>query len=158
MNLLLSVSIAHAQPSATLAEGTSLLQPCLGAPGCGDWWRREISEALLETGLALQHEAMITSALIGKGAGPVVEIGLDTVALGERNDVAKLAPLVPSTPRPAAGLQLGGSDLDAPGPQIAAGLHGLSPLIQGRAMIKLVVASGSRSGPARARTAAPGAG
>lgn len=128
MNLLLSASFAHAQPSATLVEGESLLAICLDDPACGPWWRGGISEALLELGLALHHEPMITSALAGKGSGPVLEVGLDTVALGPRNDIARLAPLVPAVPRLAAGLQLGGSDFDAPRPQLVAGIHGTPPL------------------------------
>lgn len=145
--LLLLAAVASAQSTATLLEGETVLQPCLDLDACRDPWGAVLSETLLETGLALRHEPVLTSALGGKGYGAVVDLHLASVPLGERNTLQQLLPVVPALPSVAVGFQVGSYTYDDPYPQLAIGLHALPPLSIGGARLWSVGGSASFAWP-----------
>ena len=126
--LLLALSTAsYGQTEATLLEGESLLAGCLDDPGCNDSLIGLVSENMAEYGFVQQADPIAISALGGKGMGLVAEARLDTVTLGERNELEKLVIIPPALPRLAIGYQYGSYTYDTPYPQLAAGVTVLPP-------------------------------
>lgn len=143
---LLAVAAA-AQPTATLIDGETVLAPCLQAASCREPWGALLSETLLEAGLALRHEPVLTSALGGKGYGPVLDLHLASAPLGDRNVLQDLLPAVPALPSLAVGFQVGSYTYDDPYPQLALGLHGLPPVRIGGARVWSIGGTASAAWP-----------
>lgn len=119
---------AAAQGTVALSEGDTVLGDCLDVDACAERVTRLMSETMIEYGYGLQHDALATSALGGKGNGLVAEVGLDSLPLGPRNELARQVPLLPVLPRVGLGYQIGSFTHDAPYPQYAVGAHAMPPI------------------------------
>lgn len=129
--LLLAAGAAEASP-LELTEGRSALQPCLDDAACEDRVTSLVGESLSEYGLILQSDPLATSALAGKGWGPVLEIRVDSATLGAKNALEERTRIPPGLPRIGAGWQLGPRTWDTARPQLALGATVLPPVrVQG---------------------------
>jgi hypothetical protein len=128
-------------------EGATLLDACLDAPRCAADWLPLFADTMLDAGVTLTHEPVITSAFGGKGAGAVAELEVGTAPLGPRNELQQMLPLVPALPSLAVGWHLGSYTYETPYPQFAVGVHGLPPIRVGDTRIATVGGSVSAAWP-----------
>jgi hypothetical protein len=142
---------ALAQSTVELHQGPTLLQPCLDTPDCTELVAVPLSEALTEIGYGLHHEGVGTSALGARGTGVVTEVALGTMPLGEGNDIQQTFPAVPLLPRLSVGGLYAAGSREAPGPQLAAAVHGLPTLRMGEASTWAFGASASAAVPIERR-------
>ena len=126
--LLLLSAIAHAQSTAHLVDGDSLLQPCLDLASCGDAVIGLLSENMTEYGFVQQVDPIATSALAGRGVGLVAEVRIDSTTLGPKNQLEERILIPPILPRFTLGYQYGSYTYDDPYPQYALGLTLLPPV------------------------------
>jgi hypothetical protein len=126
-SLLASVALGQSaiQPSE---EGSELLADCVADPSCGAYIATQVSENLVEAGFAMTHAPMAASALGAKGMGLLAEVRVDSLPLGERNEVGENLKLPPVVPRLSAAYHVGSYTYDDPYPQYAIAAHVLPPV------------------------------
>jgi hypothetical protein len=125
---LFAITVSRAQSEPELTDGKTLLSECFANPSCDAYLSGILGENMTEYGFALQFDPIATSAIAGKGYGFVTELHIDTVPLGEGNDVSKRLLIPPAVPRIAVGYQYGSFTYDDPYPQLAFGAFILPPV------------------------------
>jgi len=109
-------------------EGSPLLADCVASDDCGGYLATQLSENLVEAGFALAASPIGASTLGGKGTGVVAELHVDSLPLGERNELGQELALPPALPTLAVAYHVGSNTYDDPGPQLAVGAHVLPPV------------------------------
>jgi len=125
---LFAITVSRAQSKPELIDGETLFSECFADATCDAYISGILGENMTEYGFALQFDPIATSALAGKGYGLVTELHIDTVALGEGNDVSKRLLIPPIVPRIAVGYQYGSFTYDNPYAQLAFGAFILPPV------------------------------
>jgi len=117
-----------AQSEPELTDGNTLLADCFAVPSCDTYLSGILGENMTEYGFALQYDPLATGALVGRGYGLVTELHVDSVTLGEGNDVTERLLIPPLVPRIAVGFQYGSFTYNNPYPQLSVGAFILPPV------------------------------